>query len=397
VTTLTRQQLYLPLLDVIDELGGRPTAKQAAAALAVKLDIPMATRALTGNVDRGCRRNLFDRTIRWARQDLVRRGLLSAEERNAWTLTDKGTNHLRNCRPGIVVTIYETENGVALWADATTAAAVIEDSSIQLIITSPPYDLVTPKHYGNLNGKAYLDWLTGLAAEWKRMLVDDGSLVLNLGDVWEKGQPTVSLYQERLLLRLVDDLGYHLAQKVVWHNPAKIPSSDWVTVKRVRIKNAVENFYWLGKGRNPKADNRRILKPYTQRMTNTIAAGGETRRVRPGGHGDTRGSFGRDNGGTIPSNMFEATNAKSNDAYCRGCREQGLPIHPARYPDNIPAMFVKMLTDPGDTVADFFGGSGSIGEVCECLGRRWITSERSLTYIEGSRNRFPQLAIAGQS
>ena len=56
----------------------------------------------------------------------MRRGFISNEERSAWSLSERGYEHLQNCQPGIVVIIYETEQGVALWADAQTASGVLE-------------------------------------------------------------------------------------------------------------------------------------------------------------------------------------------------------------------------------------------------------------------------------
>jgi len=47
-----------------------------------------------------------------------------------------------------------------------------------------------------------------------------------------------------------------------------------------------------------------------------------------------------------------------------------------------------MLTQPGDTVFDPFAGSLTTASVCENLGRRWIGSERALTYLRGGHLRF---------
>ena len=91
----------------------------------------------------------------------------------------------------------------------------IQDSSINLILTSPPYPLITQKAYGNRDPRAYVDWLTELAASWKQKLADTGSLVINLADVFNPGSPSVSLYQERLLINLCDNLGYSLAPKIL--------------------------------------------------------------------------------------------------------------------------------------------------------------------------------------
>ncbi|WP_302789597.1 DNA methyltransferase, partial [Escherichia coli] len=79
--------------------------------------------------------------------------------------------------------------------------------SLRLILTSPPYPLLREKQYGNKPVEEYLDWLMRIAELWPRKLADDGSVVLNLGDVFQSGEPMLSTYQERLIIRLEDDLG----------------------------------------------------------------------------------------------------------------------------------------------------------------------------------------------
>lgn len=386
----SHSQLLFPLVEVLADNGGTMKAGDAVEALIEKLNVPQEVASQTAVVG-GQTVNLFARRVRWVRQDGVRRQFISREQRSVWAVSDKGAHYLQNCAPGIVFVIYETPNGTALWADAHTASAVILPNSIQLVLTSPPYPLTKAKEYGNKTGLDYVDWLSELATSWRSLLVDDGSLVLNLGDTWEPGQPTMSLYQERLLLRLCDDLGYHLAQRLVWHNPSKIPATSWVTVKRCRLKMTTENILWLSKTRHPKADNRKVLIEYTDRMKRTIAAGGErNRRERPSGHGNAVVQFGRDNGGSIPSNLLVSSNSVSNDLYSRKCREAGLPIHPARTPRSMIELYVRFLTDPGDLCYDPFSGSNIFGEVCERLNRKWIASERSLAYIDGSRFRFEE-------
>ena len=215
-------------MQVLNDHGGQLNASEAVDAVSQRIALPNQIASHTEKIGQQSV-NLFARRVRWVRQDAVRRGYVSKEERGAWILTDKGKHHLENCRPGIVVVIYETENGLALWADAQTASAVIARNSIDLILTSPPYPLIKQKAYGNKTGNEYVDWLTGLASGWRSLLVEQGSLILNLGDTWQEGSPTLSLYQERLLLRLCDELGYHFAQRFIWHNPCKPPSSESVT------------------------------------------------------------------------------------------------------------------------------------------------------------------------
>lgn len=381
-------QLTLPLLWVLQANQGM-TAKSAAAAVAEQMGL---AQSVTGFVERrsdGRPMNIWERRVRWVRQTLVGEGLIARQQYNWWDLTYKGKCFLANCRPGIIVTVLESENGIAFWAEAETAVAHIQDQAIDLIITSPEYPLVKQKAYGNRVGDDYLKWLTALAQSWKSKLKTSGSLVLNLQDVYQPDVPTLNLYQEKLVLHLVEELGYQLCQKFIWHNPAKPPATHWVTVKRVRVKSSFESFYWFGNTAHPKANNRNVLRPYGKTMLRTLATGGDQRRPGPSGHGHLTPGFARDNGGSIPDNVLVAHNASSNDSYCRSCRSESTPIHPARFPDAPLEFLIRLLTDPGDTVYDPLAGSLKVGEVAERLNRYWIGSERSLQYLFSGRHRFP--------
>ena len=62
--------------------------------------------------------------------------------------------------------------------------------------------------------------------------------------------------------------------------------------------------------------------------------------------------------------------------------------HPARFPSEVPAFFIKMLTDEGDTVLDIFGGSNTTGFAAEALGRKWLTFDLNRDYLTASVFRF---------
>jgi len=254
----SHKQLLLPVMKILDDLGGSAPARDVVDAVAQELDVPADVRNANGVVS-GRKVNLFARRVRWVRQDGIRRKFMSADGYGRWQLTESGKTFLQNIRPGFVITVYETSLGKMLWAEAEAAAGVITDESINLIFTSPEYPLTRKKHYGNRSGQGYLDWLVSLASEWKRMLVNDGSLVLTLGPVWQSGSPVESVYQERLLLRLIDEFGFNLAQRFFYHSPGKVPSSEWVTIRRVRVRNVMETTWWLSKSDHPKANNRNVL------------------------------------------------------------------------------------------------------------------------------------------
>ncbi|WP_432263323.1 DNA methyltransferase [Cupriavidus sp. TMH.W2] len=385
----TQQQIILPLLDCLENQGGKVHTRDLYEAVATKCSIPEEEQARTIHLN-GREVNVYQRSVRWAQQRAKLMGLASPTGRGEWVLTGKGKDALRQAAPGIVITIFTTSMGVALFGRAEEAVAHIEDGSVNLLMTSPPYPLLREKQYGNKHAAEYLDWLMRIAEKWPRKIARDGSIVLNLGDAWNSGEPTLSLYQERLLVRLEDELGWKLCMRYAWHNPAKMPApAEWVTVRRVRVKPSLEQLYWLAPNDEPYADNRNVLVPYSEAMKSRIASGGENGGLRPSGHQLAAGAFDMDNGGAIPGNLIIASNTSSNSAYIRGCREQNLPVHPARFPRELPEHFIKLTTKPGHTVYDPFCGSLQTGEVAEDLGRHWIGSDYTLEYLYGAATRFP--------
>jgi DNA modification methylase len=252
-------------------------------------------------------------------------------------------------------------------------------------MTSPPFALVRKKEYGNEPVEKYLAWFTPFCLEIKRLLKPTGSFVLDIGGSWLPGVPVRSMYHFEVALRLARE--FHLAQEFYWYNPAKLPTpAEWVTIRRMRVKDAVNMVWWFSKEEFPKADNRRVLKPYSDSMKTLLKQGYKARK-RPSGH-DISEQFQTDNGGSIPPNLLELANTASNDYYQRRCRELGIKPHPARYPEALVRFFLDFLTDKGDLVLDPFGGSNVTGAVCEAAGRRWVACELERRYLEGSRVRF---------
>jgi len=292
---------------------------------------------------------------------------------------------LRDAQP-----LYRTRFGEAFVGDALELLAHVPDSSIDLVLTSPPFALRRQKNYGNVDESEYVEWLQPFGKQVLRILKDTGSFVIDLGGAYRSGAPVRSLYNFRVLISLCDEVGFHLAEDFYWFNPAKLPSPiEWVNKRKIRAKDAVNTIWWLSKTAWPKADVRNVLQPYSNRMKKLMVNPEDfyTPKKRPSGH-DIGANFGKDNGGAIPSNLLSIPNTDSNSVYLRLCTEFGLDRHPARFPEEIPRFFIKMLTEPNDLVLDIFAGSNTTGAVAESLRRRWLAFEVHHEYLITSAFRF---------
>jgi DNA modification methylase len=288
----------------------------------------------------------------------------------------------------LIRSFKKTKHGEILWGDSRSYLFnMAAPSSIDLIMTSPPFGLVRKKDYGNEDADRYCDWFRPFAEGFLRVLKDAGSLVIDIGGAWIPGTPTRSLYHFKLLIMLVEEYGFHLCQEHYWWNPAKLPTpAEWVNVRRVRVKDAVNCVWWLSKTPFPKANNKRVLQPYSKSMEHLLR-NGYVAKKRPSGH-DISEKFQKDNGGAVPPNLLAVANTESTSRYQEHCRQNNLPIHPARFPAHLPEYFIRMLTDVDDLVVDPFAGSCVTGAVAEALKRKWVCCEMSEEYLQGALARF---------
>ena len=387
------------------EFGGSAPAAKVIDAVSDRLGVPNEVRNDYREVDCGKwgvrRRCAWRQKIHWVRQNAIYAGLIENSASGIWTLSDRGRGSLNNCQPGVILTIYETPSGEAVWCDAMTASGALETNSINLLFSSPAYPLAGKgRAYGNISPGETVEMIVKCAKEWRRAMKDDASIVLNFRDVWlpkaETGGAVRSLYQEKLLLALVEDVGLYFADRLFWKNPGHMPDSPWVTIRRVRTNMDVEQLFWLSKSPNPKADNRRILvdaKPETIASYLRKSKRGQKRVIGPSGQGNcfeeqmaavAAGQTLK----VIPRNLVEFANTDPRVKLHAKLKDLGLPKHDAVMPRGLAEHVIKFLTEPGDTVVDLFNGSGTVCAAAESLGRRWIGGDRSLAHVLSSALRF---------
>lgn len=288
---------------------------------------------------------------------------------------------------------YKTDSGICYQA---TIEEFVKSKKTQmykgcanLIFTSPPFPLNRKKKYGNLKGDEYVNWITDVCKQLTEYLAEDGSLVIEVGNSWDEGSPTMSILSLEALLSILKNTGLKLCQQFIWYNIAKLPSPvQWVNVERIRVKDSFTHIWWMSKTTKPKANNKNVLVEYSDSMKKLLKKGAYNSGPRPSEHLIGEQSFLKDHSGAIPSNVLVSSNTHSSHKYFEYCRKNNIELHPARMPIDIPSFFIKFLTDEGDLVLDPFGGSNTTGEAAESLNRKWLSIEVNESYIKGSQGRF---------
>lgn len=289
--------------------------------------------------------------------------------------------------------LYQTNRGRLYCGDSeillTQYSANPLNRKADLIFTSPPFPLNRAKKYGNMTGDEYLNWFTNLAPLFGELLTEKGSIVIEIGNAWEKGMPVHSTLPIETLLEFKKRGNLYLCQEFVHYNPSALPAPiEWVNRRRIRVKDSFTRIWWMSKTPYPKANNRNVLVEYSGRMKKLIGSKSYNSGKRPSEHIIGTESFCKNNGGAIPSNVISAANTVGKGSYFTYCKENNLEIHPARMPKEIPEFFINLLTDEEDLVLDPFAGSNMTGAMAEELNRNWISIEINEMYAKGSRGRF---------
>ena len=214
-----------------------------------------------------------------------------------------------------LIPAYTTRLGRAYHGDALDVLRRLPADSVALVMTSPPFALRRQKAYGNVAAAEYVEWFWPFAEEIHRVLRPDGSFVLDLGGAWNPRQ------RHALALPVRADPAPGPRSSTWPRNSTgttrrRLPTpAEWVTIRRTRVKDAVNMLWWLSKTTEPQADNRRVLQPYSRSMKRLLKDGYKP-AMRPSQH-EIGPHFRRDNGGAIPPNLLTIPNTRSNDDYLR--------------------------------------------------------------------------------
>lgn len=303
------------------------------------------------------------------------------------------------------VPYYRDEQVTLLLGDALEQLRTLPDGSVDCIVTSPPYyglrDYGTVGQYGlEASPAEYVETMRSLFAEARRVLADDGTLWLNLGDSYSAGgqggnrggkldggphlnrvpSPTrvpgfapknLLMIPERTAIALQDD-GWILRNRIIWHKPNAMPESV-----ADRLSQRYEPLFLLTKGQRYHFDLDAIREPHAAPERK---AGARAFRARDLNHQRTATGVysGPDDRGRNPGDVWQIATRPYPAA------------HFAVFPIDLPLRCIKAGCRPGGTVLDPFSGSGTTGAAARQLGRKYVGIDLNPAYHDLAKERFAQ-------
>ena len=298
----------------------------------------------------------------------------------------------------------------------------IEDESIQCVVTSPPYwglrDYGEDEQLGlEETPEEFVDNLVKMFREVKRVLREDGTVWLNLGDSYigggrgydyckdgtvqmahikagvKYGKPTGKIkglkakdlcgIPWRVAFALQSD-GWYLRQDIIWHKPNPMPESV-----QDRCTKSHEYIFLLTKSAKYFYDADAIREPVSEISLKRAEYGWDcdrpsTKNASMNGKGIHTKKMG---------NRFVNPDGRNKRSVWTITTKPYKGAHFATFPPELPELCIKAGSREGEIVLDPFFGSGTTGWVAQRLGRKWIGVELNPEYIKIAEKRFMQMEL----
>ena len=243
--------------------------------------------------------------------------------------------------------------------DCLEGFKLVEDESVQLVVTSPPYNI--GKEYESvISFTDYVSWIGKVIKESFRVLKPSGSIAFQLGNYVKNGR-VIPL--DCALFSTFLELGLIPRNRIVW------TFGHGLHCKK-RFSGRHETILWFTKTDDYvfNLDPVRIPQKYPNKRYYK---------------GDKKGELSCNPLGKNPSDVWEITNVKNN--------HPEKTDHPCQYPLELVSRLVLALSNEGDVVLDPFMGSGSTAVAAAITGRKFIGFETEPKYIEIANKRLDSI------
>ncbi len=261
--------------------------------------------------------------------------------------------------------------------DCREVLKTLDDHSVDLIITSPPYADSRAQTYGGIKPEDYVEWFLPISAELLRTLRPAGTFILNIKEKVVNGERHTDVLDLILEMRRQ---GWLWTEEFMWHKKNCYPGK-WPN----RFRDAWERLLQFNKTKKFNMYQEAVMVPmgdWAERRLKNLSKTDMVRDTSKVGSG-----FGKrvanwlERDRVYPTNVLHmATETKNKN-------------HSAVFPEALPEWFIKLFTQEGDTVLDPFMGSGTAIRVAQQMHRHAIGIEILREYYEMAKNSIPAVQL----
>ncbi len=256
--------------------------------------------------------------------------------------------------------------------DCENVLKIFPSSSIDLIVTSPPYSDKRKNTYGGIHPDEYIDWFLPKAKQFYRVLKLRGTFILNIKDGAANGERHI--YALNLVLELRKQ-GWFWTEEFIWHKKNSFPGK-WPN----RFRDAWEPCFQFNKQKRFNMFQEEVMIPrgkWAETRFKNLSEEDKKRR-----ESKVNSGLGRKVSNWITRKKVYPTNV------IHMATESSNKNHSAVFPVGLPSWFIKLFTKKGDVVLDPFIGSGTTGVAAKNLGRKFIGIDIKSKYCKSAMKRI---------
>lgn len=250
--------------------------------------------------------------------------------------------------------------------DCKNKLSLVADNSVDLIFTSPPYADQRKHTYGGVHPDQYVDWFLPISQELLRVLHPAGTFVLNIKERVVEGERHTYVID---LIHALRKQGWLWTEEFIWHKKNSYPGK-WPN----RFRDAWERLLQFNKTRSFHMYQDEVMVPIGDWAKDRLNNLSETDKIRD--ESKVESGFGKNVSNWVGRNKVYPTNV------IHLATETGNRGHSAAFPRALPEWFIKLFTQPGNTVLDPFMGSGTTIFVALEMGRKAIGIDIVPEYVE---------------
>jgi len=253
----------------------------------------------------------------------------------------------------------------------------IQDNSIDLIVTSPPYADQRKSTYGGIHPNKYVEWFLPISEQLLRVLKPTGTFILNIKERVFKGE------RHTYVLELIIEMrrqGWVWTEEFMWHKKNCYPGK-WPN----RFRDSWERLLQFNKYKNFNMYQEEVMVPmgdWSKIRLRNLSETDRTRDISRVGSG-----FGKNVSNWINRDKVYPTNVLHMATECNNKN------HSATFPEALPEWFIKLFTKQGDTILDPFMGSGTTIFVAQRMRRNSIGIDTLPEYVEMVKNKTQSVQL----